>query len=139
MRNLLVAIYVHRVQNGDERWRAFAQAVMQLVETAVVSRQHEVIAKFALVADMVASGGRFAMRHAVTFMQMLFNFSMISWCLQPPGIREELIRVINPDYEAAEEEVREVVKCITSELLEPTVAVLKPVVDPEFFMEMTSE
>jgi hypothetical protein len=79
------------------------------------------------------------MRHAVMFMQLLFNFSMISYCLQPPEIRDELVRILNSDFEDELEEVKEFVACITSELLEPTVAVLKPIVEPEFFMEMINQ
>jgi hypothetical protein len=138
VRNLLVALYVHRVEEnkGKEKWKRFAATVLTLAETAVIARHHEVIAKFALISGALRRDGGFPMNHAITFIQLLFNFSMLSYCLQPPDISSELIRIINPDIDDAATEIRDVMACMSSELIEPTISVLKPLVEPEFFTEM---
>ena len=141
MRNLLLSLYVHRAEDDEynSKWANFSLVVMNLAETAPLSRHHTVISQFALMPKNFKEDGKFTHHQAVTLVRLIFNLSMISFLFHKDDVRDAFLRILNPDHQDNQEEVSSYVKCIFSELIDPTLSVLKSVIDPDFFRFMMTE
>lgn len=137
-KGLMLSLYVRRTQESDfsDRWTVIYQMVMDLAETAVISKHHSVISQFTLMPKTFKETGRFTYYQTVTLMRIVFNLSMISFLFHKEDIRNAFIRTLNPDYPAFQEEVDNYVKGIFSELVDPSLLALKNVLEMDMFINM---
>ena len=138
MRNLLLSLYVHRAGEDEysTKWVNLSLVIMGLAETAPVSRHHTVISQFALTPKTFKEEGKFTHHQAVTLVRLIFNLSMVSFLFHKDDVRDTFIRILNPDHQENREEINGYVKCIFSELVDPSMSVLKCAIEPEFFRSM---
>jgi hypothetical protein len=66
--------------------------------------------------------------------------AQVSWWFHTQDVRDEFVRIMmNPNFEERQGDVAAFVGCISSELVAPTISVLKAIIEPEFFLRMTTE
>lgn len=142
-RNFLLNLFTKRIGNDEynQRWDSFCSTVFSLIETSPVSLHYTVISQFMLMSKWVSERGRTPLtnQQKITFIQLLLNFSMVSFFFHPEQFRITYTKILNPDYESAVDEIKKLSHCIFSELIDPTVSVLRCICEPQFFISMRRE
>lgn len=142
-RNFLLTLFPKRIGNDEynQRWDSFCSCVLALVETSTISLHCTVISQFMLMSKWVTERGGSSLNYLqkITFVRLLFNFSMVSFFFHPEQFRIAYSRIINPDYDDSIEEIQKFSHCIFSELIDPTVSVLRCICEPQFFISMRCE
>ena len=141
IRNFLLALYVKRANNDEHnrRWDNFSLIVMSLAETSPISLHHTIIAKFALMSKWISQKKKLTQYQITIFAQLLFNLSMVSFLFHPEQFRIAFTKILNPDYEENMEKIQNFSHCIFTELIDPTVCVLRSICEPQFFLSMRCE
>jgi hypothetical protein len=135
LRNLLASLFTHRVNEDpdDPRWRNLVSLALEMAESASLSCHRCVITEFTLLSASIAPEAKLSRKEARVLTKLVFNFSMISFFLYPADLRAGFVQIIFPDTPAGAPELVRLGHCIVSELIEPSVAALSSLVDPQFF------